>query len=490
LARSVVELGARATVLEAAERLADAPPDGDIALVVAPGAPLLRSAVFLDVLRSQAAPRRLSLVTRDARARSVAASVHVPAYSDLHALERRELDPTEPLTVQRRAAVGVVRRARRERAWPSGGRALAIAGSLLGALLILAAVVVPEARVVVSPAVEPLGPFELSVRAGPGGEVPFKTLTAPVTARVQGSASGQRVELVAARATVQLENKTTNDIAIPRATIFKTPGGAIFLTTADVTLPRSTIVPPFTLFLGRASVGVEAAVAGPSGNVGASTITVSPDPQRYTVSNPEPATGGEERRIPVVKLEDYDAAVQRAPAALRAAAEERLATWTREPREKEVVVQQVAVRQTALGPPNSEIVGKETATFELSVEGIATAYAVSDAEPRGTALAKLRDAVRPGNEIDERASVVNVKSLGIGEDGVTWQLDVGAVQRQVVDARAIAQRLAGRPWGEAQRIAASERLELRRLDWIPGWWPLLPLLEARITVDVETPAPR
>ena len=80
MSRTVIDLDARATVLDAAERLTEAPPDGDVALVVAAGAPLLRNAVFLDVLRGLVGPRRLSIVTADARARSVASSAHVPAY--------------------------------------------------------------------------------------------------------------------------------------------------------------------------------------------------------------------------------------------------------------------------------------------------------------------------------------------------------------------------------------------------------------------------
>ena len=35
-------------------------------------------------------------------------------------------------------------------------------------------------------------------------------------------------------------------------------------------------------------------------------------------------------------------------------------------------------------------------------------------------------------------------------------------------------------------LQIGEGLRLVRLDWIPAWWPLLPLLDARITVQVET----
>jgi hypothetical protein len=94
MTRTVIDLDARATILDAADRLAAAPTDAPIVFVVPAGAPFARNAVFLEVARSMAAERRLAVVSSDPRARSIAASVHVPAYSSLGALEREELDPT------------------------------------------------------------------------------------------------------------------------------------------------------------------------------------------------------------------------------------------------------------------------------------------------------------------------------------------------------------------------------------------------------------
>ena len=484
MGRTILDLDARATVLDAAERLARVPPDGDIAFVVAPGAPILRSEVFIEVLRSQAAPRRVSIVTADARARSLASAVHVPAYATVAALERRELDPTEQLTIARKAAIAAMRPAG-ARALPPLRRTLAVLGSLAGAALILAAVVLPEARVIVAPAAEPLGPFDIAVRAGPGGDLVPKTLTAPVNAKVTGTATGSRTEEIRGKGTVQLANRTTNDVRVPKGTIFKTADGTQFLSTDDATIPRSVIAGPFELVIGRVGVGVEAFVAGPPGNVPAGRIVVSPDPQRYAVTNPEATSGGEIKKIPVVKLEDYDAAAKRAPDALRAAAEGQLASWVREPRAGEVVVQRVSVRQTSIAPATVDLVAREVETFDLNVGGIATAYSVPESQPKEAALKKLGETVAPGNEIDPRATAVDVKSATIGDDGITWQLSVRAIQVQRVDRPGIARLLAARPVREAQRALADQDLVLVRLEWVPAWSPILPLLDARITVEVE-----
>lgn len=486
MTRALIDLPAGATVLDAADRIADAPGDGDVALVVPAGAPLLRNAAFVEVARELAGGRRVSLVTADARARSLAASVHLAAYASLAALERHELDPTERL--------GPARRAHAARTRVSGGggplsrRALGIAASLIGAVLVLVAVVVPQARVVVSPSVQPLA-ADLVVKAGSGGEVSLRTLTGNVSGKARGTATGSRVEETRAKGSVQLENKTTDEVRVPKGSIFKTSDGAQFLSTADVTLPRSVIIPgtPFSLVVGKVSIAVEAAVGGPSGNVPAGRIVIGPSPDRYTVRNAEPTTGGETKKIAIVKAEDYEAAVRRAPDALRAAAEDQLARWIREPHPGEQIVQQVMARQTALSPSSADVVGKEVDGFDLTVTGIATAYAVPDAEPKRAAVAKLQAAAGAGNEIDERSASVEVKSVRVGEDGVTWGLTALGWQMRRTDRERVGRLLAGRGVGDVAPVLGAEGLRLVRIDAIPAWWPIMPVLDGRITVQVEAP---
>jgi len=81
--RLVVDLGADATILDAARRLAAADPGQDVVLVVPSGAPLTRNAAFLDVLNRRAGANRLVMVSSDARARSLASSVHLRAFASL-----------------------------------------------------------------------------------------------------------------------------------------------------------------------------------------------------------------------------------------------------------------------------------------------------------------------------------------------------------------------------------------------------------------------
>src|SRR5687767_16014558 len=103
--RTVIDLGARASVLEAVERIAAAPAADDLVLSIQAGAPVARNAVFFEVARRAAGTRRLAIVSPDARARSLASSVHLPSFASTAALERQELDATEQLTTARRAAI-------------------------------------------------------------------------------------------------------------------------------------------------------------------------------------------------------------------------------------------------------------------------------------------------------------------------------------------------------------------------------------------------
>src|SRR5205809_533042 len=92
------------------------------------GAPLTRNAAFLDVLNRRAGAHRLVMVSSDARARSLASSVHLRAFASLAALERHELDATEHLSDARRVALATIAAVGAQRL--SLGRALAVFMSL------------------------------------------------------------------------------------------------------------------------------------------------------------------------------------------------------------------------------------------------------------------------------------------------------------------------------------------------------------------------
>jgi len=483
LSRTVIDLDAGATVLDAARRIDDADASADIVLVVPAGAPLVRNPVFFEVLRRRAGRRRLMVVSSDARARSLAASVHIPAFAGLAALERRELDPTERLTEARRVALATIA-SEGPRPRVSLRRTLAVASSLFAAGAILLAVVAPYATVVVAPATSPLGPVEFDLRAGPGGDIAAQTLTAPINGRISGPATGSRTEESKAVGLERFTNLTTSEIRIPKGTVVRTSDNIFFQTTEEKMLARS-ILQPF--FISQVQVAIEAIDPGPRGNVGPDRIT-SGSSSQYSVTNPAATAGGDTKKIPVVTQSDYDATVARSEKELEVQGAAQLETW-RKAATKDNAVYGTATRRTGITPP-TDVVGKDapTATFDLAVTGTATGYTVVAVEPKRTAVARLRATAPSENDIDETGAVVqNVLGPTVGDDGVRWRVSVRAQQFARPNLPQLSAALAGHPFEESVPIASARGFRVVRVGIWPGWWPRLPLLDSRITIELAPP---
>lgn len=492
--RHVIDLGVRSGLLDAMDRVRGAPGADDLVLAVAAGAPVLRSAIFLEVLRRAAGARRLALVTADARARSLAASVHVPAFASVAALERQELDATEPLGKARRAAIVAA-----EPRAPSRARPVAIAGTLLAAALVLFGVVAPTATVVVAPVSRPLGPIEYDLRAGPNSpaqaDINALTLQSAVTARFTGTATGSRTDDIKAKGMEHFTSQTTSDVRIPKGTVVQTTDNIKFVTTEDKVLPHSQIrvFPPAVVF-GTVDIAIEAVEPGTSGNVAARKITVAPSAAgQYSVTNNDPTTGGDTKKYAVVQLSDYELAASRADAELAAKADAQVEAWKKQALADHRSVYGTLVKRSSLTAA-ADVVGKndlppDAPTFELTAVGTAIAYSVPDNEPNATAVAKLAQEADPGYTILPDAAVVDVVgSPTVAEDGVHWRVRVKAAQYRAPDEAAIRAALAGRSFDEVNAVVSDRGMRLIRVSTWPGWWPRLPLLDARIRIQPETSA--
>jgi hypothetical protein len=486
--RTVIDLGGDATILDAARRL-DAAESSDIVLVVPSGAPLTRNAVFLEALRRRAGDRRLVLVSPEARARSLASSVHMKAFASISALDRHELDATEHLTDARRAVMSTrVRRASPRRA-ASPLRALAVFMSLVTAAGILLAVIGPSATIVIAATPTPLGPFEYDLRAGPnGGDVRADTLfDGNLIAKTIGTATGSRPDETKATGQELFKNLTTNDIRIPAGTVVQTADSppVRFITTEEKILPRSRILPPT---IGSALINIQALDVGPKGNVGADKITERTSSE-YLVTNPAPTTGGKADQIPVVTPADYDKAVSQSDGDVKQKAEQRSAEWNAGAA-KGTNVFGVIWKRTSVVTPASDVVGKELPkdkpTFEITVTGSATAYAVANTEPKTTAVAKLRQELSSGMDLDESSAVVNeVIGAQVFDDGVHWRVRAQGKQVPQPKTTQMTAALAGREYEAVGPLAEQLGFTLRSITPWPEWWPRLPVLDSRITIVVE-----
>ncbi|MDO8562545.1 MAG: baseplate J/gp47 family protein [Candidatus Limnocylindria bacterium] len=478
MSRTVIELPAGASLLDAADRIEAAPADGDIALVIPVGAPVARSGVLLAVAHRLAGRRPFSIVSADARARAIAASAHVRAYASLAALERHEVDPTE----REHPNDDAVRRVARPGPGAGLGRWLAVAASLAAAALVTLAIALPAASVTVAPTAKPVGPQEFDLRAGPGGEIAAQQLSETVAAHATGTATGTRTVEAKATGVARFTNKTTDDIRLPRGTLVRA-GSVRFLTTEERLLSRSLLVP---FLLSTADIPIEAADPGPSGNVAAGKIAAS-DPVRYDATNPAATKGGERKQVPVVTQADYDLAARGIPAALDAAAQAQAAKWRAQVRSGSALAGGAAWTLTQQLPA-SQLVGQEVVTFEILVAASVVAFAVPSEQPRAAALARLRTAVDPGNDIDETGAAVDVLGAPrVTDGGVIFRVRASALQFTRPNAAALRSLLAGRAPSEAEALLLGRGLRLADLQTWPAWWPRLPLLDARIRV-VEAPS--
>jgi hypothetical protein len=483
VSRTVIDLDARATILDAGGRLADAPAEAPVVFVVPAGAPFARNAVFLEVARALAGQRRMSIVSSDPRARSIAASVHVPAYASLGSLEREELDPTEKLGAPARAALASVAARRQAPSLGSPGRAVAIAASIVGAVALLLMVVIPSAAVTVAPSAVPMPGATFTIRAGPGGDVPAQPLSATITTKVTGTATGSRNEDLKATGSVHFTNGTQNDITLPKGTVVQTTTRSDriqFVTTETKTLPRSVIV-FFNIVSGTVDVAVEAVIGGPTGNVNANQIVVSNN-ARYEVTNPAATTGGDTKKIPVVLAEDYTAATVKGNVdrALADEANSQKLRWKSQLAGDAVVW--VGTPSLTSEGGLTDVVGKEVATFDVPVTATVLGFAAAGDQPTKAALERYRTMASPGSALDERTAQFNALAT-VADNGVTWKITASGTQSPQLDSARIRGALAGRTPAEAQAVLAAQGLRVTDLRISPSWWPRMPLLDARIAVN-------
>ena len=489
--RTVVELGARASVLEAVERIAAAPAADDLVLSISAGAPAARNAVFFEVARRAAGTRRLAIVSPDMRARSLASSVHLPAFASTAALERQELDATEPLTTARRAALVRPVRIKRVAAGSSPARVLGILGSLLAAALVLMVVIGPTATVVVKPVSKALGPMEFELRAGPQGEIPgaLTHVANDMSQKYTQPATGERLDPIKAKGVARLSNlDSQNDVRVLKGTVVRTRDNVRFQTTEEKVIPKSKldIFPPFVIF-GTADVAIEAIEAGPGGNVAANTITLT-DRKDFAVNNPQSTSGGEVKKFAVVTASDYGLAAGRADEELRKRGVQKVDEWKKDPANKGQIVYGPVTKVTSVTPA-SGLTGTEppNGVFELTVTGTVTGYSVSEAEPRATTITKLKQQADPEYDINEAAAAVAV-IIGptLVDNGVQWRVRASTSQFPQLKEAPLRTALAGREFTDAQAIMEGQGLELRSYTIWPGWWPRFPFFDSRLRIEVDT----
>jgi hypothetical protein len=364
-----------------------------------------------------------------------------------------------------------------------------------------AIVVLPSATISLAPRSADAGPIELTVEArtdvtAPDATalvIPARRFTFDVAASATFPATGVKITETKATGNVTFSNFDTGDPAmIPAGAIVATEGGIQFRTLADVTLPRATVdfFPPFPTRPSTSSVGVEAVLAGVTGNVGNNTITVIPKgyrKQTLLVSNPDATTGGERGESPQVSQADVDAALLALQDGLVAALDETVADPPGIPVGTQLFAQTALITESAPTVDPASLVGSDTAEFELGLTGSGSVLGVDPAPLNAVAEARLAARIPAGWQVADGSLDVAVGEPSVFGDVVTFPVTVRATQVRVVDRALILAQSQGLVLAEARaRLEAYGDVEITL--W-PDWVTNVPTDASKVTVTILEPRP-
>ncbi|ACL69336.1 hypothetical protein Hore_05790 [Halothermothrix orenii H 168] len=195
--------------------------------------------------------------------------------------------------------------------------------NLVGVILILLLAwfyfMYPTAVVEVKPVVEQqqhemelLGSLQLNNIDWSNHILPLHRFEVSITDEDEIYASGEKlIGETRAEGIVKFINENKNEIKIPAGTIVQTVSGIKFKTVKDVNVPGLKVDflmdVPVGMKAGQAEVGIVALQKGSRGNIGIGRIKKMAKPlNKVYVINPEPTSGGKDRKLPVVTKNDIN----------------------------------------------------------------------------------------------------------------------------------------------------------------------------------------
>lgn len=311
------------------------------------------------------------------------------------------------------------------------------------------------------------------------GEIPIRRLALELQSSASAPVTGQAdLPGAKAEAVVEFGNLTGEEIRVPAGTILLTRevSSQAFETLSSVLVPAESDEP--------VTARVRAIVGGVAGNVVAESISAfqSPLGLSLTVRNPEPATGGSDRRGAVATEQDRE---RLRASLLRKLSEQARAQISAELKAGDLLLADSVELGAVLEEQFDPSPGAPADTLTLSLLARFEASYVADADLRQLAAFALDAALPPGYAPRPGTLTVKQVSPPVWEaDGLArWQVQAArSVQLQVAPAEALA-LVQGRTPRRAATLLA-ERYELSLPPTVvvrPVWWPWLPTLPFRIS---------
>jgi hypothetical protein len=358
--------------------------------------------------------------------------------------------------------------------------------------------VLPSAQITVVPRLETVGPVSRTIVADPTatspdlatGVVPAQTIDVPVEASDTFDATGLKVTETKATGKVTFVNNDTSAANhIAAGAIVATASNIRFRTLAAVTVPRASIPPP-AFVPGKATVNVEAVVAGLSGNVAAKAIDKVPpgeDATLLTVSNPAPTSGGTHSETTQVQQQDVDAAMVQLTTTLQAQFDAVVAAPATAPAGATLIAATADLGETTAEPATAGLVGTAAATFGLALKATGTVLAVQSAPLQTLADEILQAAVPAGSQLLPGSVQRDIGAPAVQGGLVTFVVRVSASAWRSLDAAALLASVKGRSVDEARTLLETQGTV--SIDTWPGYVDTIPTLEGHATLTVLPPGP-
>ncbi len=444
---------------------------GSTVIIVARRGPsLLHNPIALRYLCSYASQteREILIVTRDRVAGALAREAGFPVFSSLGKLDQSVSQEARPTRI--------------------GAKRIILASSLLAmfALILIGAfLLIPSATIILKPTSWVVSE-KLSVTADmkaasidyASGQIPGRTVESLVEAVDRTEATGKKSEPekpATGRATFL--NRSGERIVVPKDTRVGTITGVQFATKSEVVLPA--------VVNSTARVDVEATEPGTLGNVVKLAINqIFGDlALKLSVLNEEPTSGGSDKEIRFVIVEDQDRLRKKV---IETARKEGLIQFNNAKKSTEHIYSET-VRASLVEERFEQSVDQVSEWLEMRAR-VSIAGLVFDLRDVNSYVSKQL-AAGEGDEVEVIGKSLKIELLDAyewGDDWVSFHVFAQGKVTSIVDPAAIKRELAGMTREEAESYLA-ENFQLAEWPEVrlgPGWVKSLPRFSWRVNVQV------
>jgi hypothetical protein len=372
------------------------------------------------------------------------------------------------------------------------------AGVVVGVLVIgmLALQLLPAATIVLHPRSQDVGPLALTVLARADVlqpdetnlAIPAQRFTFPLEATATFPATGTKPVDAKATGNVTFTNYDTSaSNRIPAGAVVSTKSGNDFVTLDDIVVPASPIFP---FPPSKASVGVQAVEAGPSGNVAAGTITVVPRTENkhlLDVTNEEPTGGGAHEDRTVVSASDISNALLALEGKLREQLDGQVAGAAGVPSGIRLFPETSAVGEATPTVDTATLVGTETAEFDLGATAEGSLLGVDSSPIQGLAQARIGAKVEDGFSLASGSTSVQLGEPTVLGDTISFPVTIRASEVRNVDQAALVGQVRGLVLAQA-RSRLEPYGDVSISVW-PDWVTTIPTNADRIDFSLGEPQP-